>query len=101
MVRGIAHTIDPEGAELRFPGNKKPAKVRGQLKAVGVMEEVHCDGHEKLGSKALRMGPVGIPIYGFRDHTGKVLHLTVVPNDRDQVTIGHVYLDFIEVTGGE
>ncbi|KAJ7160199.1 hypothetical protein C8R46DRAFT_1164759 [Mycena filopes] len=69
------------------------------LKAVGPMEEVHCDGHEKLGSKALRMGPVGIAIYGFRDHTGKVLYLTVVPNDRDEDTIGHVYLDFIEATG--
>ncbi|KAJ7861059.1 hypothetical protein B0H13DRAFT_2355290 [Mycena leptocephala] len=98
LVRGVAHTIDPEGAELRFPG-KTPFKVRGQLKAVGPMEEVHCDGHEKLGSKALRMGPVGIPIYGFRDHTGMVLYLTVVPNDRNEETIGHVYLDFIEVVG--
>ncbi|KAJ7713687.1 hypothetical protein B0H14DRAFT_2413736 [Mycena olivaceomarginata] len=98
-VRSIAHTIDPEGAELRFPGKKTPFKVRGQLKAVGPMEEVHCDGHEKLGSKALRMGPVGIPIYGFRDHTGKILHLTVIPNDRDEDAIGHVYLDFVESTG--
>ncbi|KAF8174528.1 hypothetical protein K438DRAFT_1609522, partial [Mycena galopus ATCC 62051] len=72
---------------------------RGQLKAVGPMEEVHCDGHEKLGSKALRMGPVGIPIYGFRDHIGMVLYPTVVPNDRNEETIGHVYLDFVEVTG--
>ncbi|KAF8183565.1 hypothetical protein K438DRAFT_1599635 [Mycena galopus ATCC 62051] len=99
IVRGIAHTIDPGGAELRFPVKKTPFKVRGQLKAVGPMEEVHCDGHEKLGSKALRMGPVGIPIYGFRDHIGMVLYLTVVPNDRNEETIGHVYLDFVEVTG--
>ncbi|KAJ7691253.1 hypothetical protein B0H14DRAFT_3175656 [Mycena olivaceomarginata] len=79
-----------EGAELRFPGKKTPFKVRGQLKAVGPMEEVHCDGHEKL---------VGIPIYGFHDHTGKILQLTVIPNDRDEDTIGHVYLDFVESTG--
>ncbi|KAJ7207004.1 hypothetical protein B0H12DRAFT_1243193 [Mycena haematopus] len=98
-VRGIAHTIDPEGAELRFPGKKTPFKVRGQLKAVGPMEEVHCDGHEKLGSKALRMGPVSIPIYGFRDHVGTVLYLTVIPNDRDEDAIGHVFLDFVEHTG--
>ncbi|KAF8200546.1 hypothetical protein K438DRAFT_1582669, partial [Mycena galopus ATCC 62051] len=101
IVRGIAHTIDPGGAELRFPGKKTPFKVRGQLKAVSPMKEVHCNGHEKLGSKALRMGPVGIPIYGFRDHIGMVLYLTVVPNDRNEETISHVYLDFVEVTGGE
>ncbi|KAF8149242.1 hypothetical protein K438DRAFT_1989005 [Mycena galopus ATCC 62051] len=83
MVRGKAHTIDPEGAELRFPGKKTPFKVRGQLKAVGPMEEVH----------------LGIPIYGFRDHIGMVLYLTVVPNDRDEESIGHIYLDFVEATG--
>ncbi|KAJ7019367.1 hypothetical protein C8F04DRAFT_1276343 [Mycena alexandri] len=83
MVRSIAHTIDPEGAELRFPGKKTPFKVRGQLKAVGPMEEVH----------------LGIPIYGFCDHTGKILHLTVIPNDRKEDAIGHVYLDFVESTG--
>ena len=63
------------------------------------MEEVHCDGHEKLGAKALMMGEVGIAIYAFRDHTGEVFHMTVLPNDRCETTIGHVYLDFVERTG--
>ncbi|KAJ7826986.1 hypothetical protein B0H14DRAFT_3144735 [Mycena olivaceomarginata] len=35
----------------------------------------------------------------FRDHTGKILHLTVIPNNRDEDAIGHVYLDFVESTG--
>jgi hypothetical protein len=64
------------------------------------MEEVHCDGHEKLGAKALKMGQVGIPIYGFRDHTGIFHYLTVVPNDREEMTIGHTYLDFVAERGG-
>ncbi|KAJ7210487.1 hypothetical protein GGX14DRAFT_394700 [Mycena pura] len=98
-VRKIQSVIAPEGAELRFPGRRKALKFRGQLTAVSIMEEVHCDGHEKLGSKALQMGPVGIPIYAFCDHTGKALHMTVVPNDRCQVMIGHVFLDFIGATG--
>ncbi|KAJ7050243.1 hypothetical protein C8F01DRAFT_1264324 [Mycena amicta] len=55
-VRKIQKEIDPEGAEARFPGRKKAIKVRGQLTAVGIMEEVHCDGHEKLGPIALRLG---------------------------------------------
>ncbi|KAJ7053471.1 hypothetical protein C8F01DRAFT_1260459 [Mycena amicta] len=98
-VRKIQKEIDPEGAEARFPGRKKAIKVRGQLTAVGIMEEVHCDGHEKLGPIALRLGGVVFGIYGFRDHTGRILHLEVVPNDRDRLTICHCYLDFVEVTG--
>lgn len=101
MVRALQTAIDPEGAAVRFPGRKRPVKVRGQLTARGIMEEVHCDGHEKLGRKALRMGLAGIDIYGFRDHPGKVLHLAVLPNARDQIAIGHVYLDFLEVNGGK
>ncbi|KAJ7756005.1 hypothetical protein B0H14DRAFT_3512281 [Mycena olivaceomarginata] len=77
----------------------KKDKVRGQLKALGIMEEVHCDGHEKLGAKALKMGQVGIPIYGFRDHTGIFHYLTVIPNDREEMTIGHTYLDFVAERG--
>ncbi|KAJ7218604.1 hypothetical protein GGX14DRAFT_390375 [Mycena pura] len=99
MVRALQTAIDPEGAATRFPGRKRPVKVRGQLTAKGIMEEVHCDGHEKLGRKALRMGLAGIDIYGFRDHPGKVLYLTVLPNARDQIAIGHVYLDCLEVNG--
>jgi hypothetical protein len=46
------------------------------------------------------MGQVGIPIYGFRDHTGIFHYLTVVPNDREEMTIGHTYLDFVAERGG-
>lgn len=65
------------------------------------MQEVHCDGHEKLGGIALRLGDVGFGIYGFRCHTGKVLHVDVVPNDRNPLTVAHCYLDFVSKTGGE
>lgn len=68
----------------------------------GVFQEVHCDGHEKLNTKALRMGPVSIDIYGMRCHSsGKLLHYTVVPNARCSSTVGHIYLDFVEKYGSE
>ncbi|KAJ7203092.1 hypothetical protein GGX14DRAFT_570351 [Mycena pura] len=95
-VRILAHACDPAGPERRFPGRKKKLKPRGQLKAVGIMEEVHCDGHEKLGAKALMMGDVGIAIYAFRDHTGEV---RVRHSRSGNPLIGHVYLDFVERTG--
>ncbi|KAF7297565.1 hypothetical protein MKEN_01379000 [Mycena kentingensis (nom. inval.)] len=98
-VRKIQHDLDPEGAQARFPGGGRKGKVRGQLTALGIMQEVHCDGHEKLGAIALRLGGVGFGIYGFRDHTGKILHVDAVPNDRCQITVAHCYLDFIEATG--
>ncbi|KAJ7194810.1 hypothetical protein GGX14DRAFT_377640, partial [Mycena pura] len=89
MVRALQTAIHPEGVAARFPGRKRPVKVRGQPAAKGIMEEVHCDGHEKLGRKALRMGLASIDIYGFRDHPGKVLYLNVLPNARNQIAIGH------------
>ncbi|KAK0219337.1 hypothetical protein EDD85DRAFT_797448 [Armillaria nabsnona] len=59
--------------------------------------EYNCDGHEKLSSKALHMGPVGIPIYEFCDKvSGHIILLTVVPDDRSSVIIGHLHLDLIE-----
>ncbi|KAJ7862259.1 hypothetical protein B0H14DRAFT_3614015 [Mycena olivaceomarginata] len=59
---------------------------------------IHVDGHEKLGEKALRMGPgIGIDIYGMRDHVGKILWLVVVPNSRLSDTIGHVFLDMVSI----
>ncbi|KAJ6527428.1 hypothetical protein B0H19DRAFT_1385429 [Mycena capillaripes] len=49
-----------------------------------------------LGEKALRMGPgIGIDTYGMRDHVGKVLWLTVLPNSRLSDTVGHVFLDMV------
>ena len=84
---------------MRYPGRKKvPRKV---LTSYGPFAEVNCDGHDKLGSFALRMGDLGFPIYGLKDKWGSaVLHLVVIPNNRSSVAIGHVYLDFIEAFGG-
>ncbi|KAJ7577176.1 hypothetical protein C8J56DRAFT_1113742 [Mycena floridula] len=67
---------------------------------VGIFEQMHSDGHEKLNHKALRMGPeISIDVYGFRDHTGLIAHMTVVPNARLSDTVGHVYFDFVEKWG--
>ncbi|KAK7001133.1 hypothetical protein R3P38DRAFT_3217284 [Favolaschia claudopus] len=44
-------------------------RKRGALDAIGIFQEIHADGHEKVGEKALRMGAgIGIDIYGMRDH---------------------------------
>ncbi|KAJ6502091.1 hypothetical protein C8R45DRAFT_975356 [Mycena sanguinolenta] len=83
-------------ASLRLNLTLPRPKQRGTLDAIGVFQEIHVDGHEKLGEKALRMGPgIGIDTYGARDHVGKVLHLVVVPNSRLSDTIGHVFLDMV------
>jgi hypothetical protein len=101
-VREIMKDNYPHGAEIRFPGKKK-LPPRGQLLiGRGVFQEVHCDGHEKLNAKALRMGPVSIDMYGMRCHSsGKVLHMEVVPNARCSSTVGHLYLDFVEKYGSK
>ncbi|KAJ6449991.1 hypothetical protein C8R45DRAFT_1114394 [Mycena sanguinolenta] len=83
-------------SEMRRPGRRKGPKKRSALDAIGVFQEIHVDGHEKLGEKALRMGPgIGIDTYGMRDHVGKVLWLVAIPNSRLSDTIGHVFLDMV------
>lgn len=91
----------PGGAKGRTPGNK--VKIpRKNLTAIGVFQELHCDGHEKLATLALKMGPVGISIYGFRDKgAGIVADLRCVPDARHAVVICHVYLDLVLEHGGE
>ncbi|KAJ7453038.1 hypothetical protein B0H11DRAFT_1741523 [Mycena galericulata] len=77
-------------SDMRMPGRGKGPKQRSALDAIGIFQEIHTDGHEKLGEKALRMGSgIGIDTYGMRDHVGKVLWLVVVPNSRLSDTIGH------------
>ncbi|KAJ6598766.1 hypothetical protein B0H10DRAFT_1924111 [Mycena sp. CBHHK59/15] len=81
---------------MRRPGCGKGPKIRTALNAIGIFQEIHVDGHEKLGEKALRMGPgIGIDIYGMRDHVGKVLLLKAVPNSRLSNTVGHLFLDMV------
>ncbi|KAJ7598179.1 hypothetical protein C8J56DRAFT_880841 [Mycena floridula] len=97
MVKMIQKALEPEGgAEKCRPGAKR-VKARGSLTGLGIFEEVHCDGHEKLSVKSLRMGDgIGIEIYGIRDHTGRIHNMIVVPNSRCSSTVGHVYLDFVD-----
>ncbi|KAF9255698.1 hypothetical protein L218DRAFT_1032873, partial [Marasmius fiardii PR-910] len=87
-------------SEARFPGKKVP-RPRGNLKlGDGIYQEIHADGHEKLNSKALRMGEVSIDQYGMRCHTsGYILLQQAVPNARCESTVAHLYLDLIEEYG--
>ncbi|KAK0483350.1 hypothetical protein IW261DRAFT_1417263 [Armillaria novae-zelandiae] len=51
-------------------------------------------------AQPLRMGPVGIAIYEFRDKaSGRIIKLVAVPNAHDSNTIGHLYLDVAEENG--
>ncbi|KAF4600764.1 hypothetical protein EYR38_005409 [Pleurotus pulmonarius] len=65
--------------------------------SIGPFPEVAADGHEKIASQALKMGGVGISIYGWKDKwTSTILMLSVVPDCRSAGAIGHLYLDLVE-----
>ncbi|KZS86609.1 hypothetical protein SISNIDRAFT_420719, partial [Sistotremastrum niveocremeum HHB9708] len=97
FVRKVMLALDPLGTSRRFPGKIKDKPLRGRLTAIGPGAEINCDGHDKLGAQALTMGDIGLPIYGMKDkYSGYVLHLVVVPNNRLETAIGHVYLDMLE-----
>ncbi|KAJ7145060.1 hypothetical protein C8R43DRAFT_953510 [Mycena crocata] len=99
-VRRLMADIDPDGAEARFPGRRREPKKRGHLTDTGIYYELHFDGHEKLNFKALRMGRVGIDIYGARCHSSsKMVKFLVVPNARCSSTVGHYYLDLVSTHG--
>ncbi|KAJ7478048.1 hypothetical protein B0H11DRAFT_1726137 [Mycena galericulata] len=94
-IREVMKDNAPGAAKKRYPGNKDKIH-RKNLTAQGVFQEVHCDGHEKLSSAALQMGPVGIAIYAFRDKgSGVACDLRAVPDARHAVVVGHLYLDLI------
>jgi hypothetical protein len=100
LVRNIMRALDPHGAACRFPLKRQP-KERGTLTDSAVYYEVHCDGHEKLNFKALKLGRASIDMYGHRDHgSGALLLLDTVPNARCGATVGHLYLDMVEARGG-
>lgn len=80
----------------RYPGFKEDRLERSMLLAVAISQEVHCDGHEKIEKKGLGMGNVSLPIYLFRDKTGAVLLLDVVPDSRSAQIVGHLHLDMME-----
>lgn len=100
-VRAVMKANASHGFEYRWSGRRRKI-IRKNLVSLGVFHEVNMDGHEKLSSKALKMGPASIPIYGIRDKwSGAILHLVCVPNARLAVAIGHVYLDFVESYSGK
>jgi len=91
FIRNVLATHAPEGLARRFPGANRIR--RSNLSALGPNQH-HADGHEKLNGQALKMGGVGLPIYGVKDQwCSFVLHLVVVPNNQLGTTIGHVHLD--------
>ncbi|KAJ7842433.1 hypothetical protein B0H13DRAFT_2239371 [Mycena leptocephala] len=100
-IRRLMHEWNPLGAERRYPGHKKHKIYRHPLSALRPFHEVSSDGHEKIGAQALKMGDVGLPIYGWKDKwTADLLKMNVVPNCRSNAAIGHLFLDFIEEYGG-
>ena len=95
------HTYYPKGFDLRFPGKKKQPTPHTTLFSLGPFNEVSADGHEKLGQQALRMGDLGLPIYAYKDKwSGNLLKINLIPNSRSPGAIGHLYLDFVEESGG-
>ncbi|KAF7328323.1 hypothetical protein MVEN_02547700 [Mycena venus] len=100
-VRQFMREWQPLGAEHRYPGHKKKKIYRHPLSALGPFHEVSSDGHEKLSKQALKMGDVGLPIYGWKDKwSAYLLKLAVVPNCRTNAAIGHLFLDFLEEIEG-
>jgi len=60
------------------------------LDCLGTWHQLHWDSHEKLGTQALDMGDVALPIYAGKDQISSfvpVMH--VIPNDRIAKTIGN------------
>ncbi|KAJ7842678.1 hypothetical protein B0H14DRAFT_3691662 [Mycena olivaceomarginata] len=100
-IRRLMREWNPLGAERRYPGYKKHKIYRHPLSALGPFHEVSSDGHEKIGAQALKMGDIGLPIYGWKDKwCAYLLKINVVPNCRTNAAIGHLFLDFIEEYGG-
>jgi hypothetical protein len=101
-VRAIMHEHFPDGFDKRFPGHNKPQIPRSPLRSSGPFHEISADGHEKLSELALRMGDIGLPIYGFKDKwSDVVLKLVCVPNCRTIGPVAHLYLDLVEEHGGK
>lgn len=92
-MRSVLACHAPNGLSARFPGAKRVP--RSALVAIGLNQQHHADGFEKLNAQALQMGGVGLNIYGTKDQWSSfLLHLVVVPNNRLAATIDHVYLDY-------
>ncbi|KAJ7902398.1 hypothetical protein B0H13DRAFT_1882523 [Mycena leptocephala] len=80
---------------------KKTRIYRHPPSTLGPFHEVSSDGLEKIGQDALKMGDIGLPIYGWKDKWNTdLLKINVVPNSRTKAAIGHLFLDFVEEYGG-
>ena len=101
-LRGILHDHYDHEFDRRTPGKGRTQIPRVPLDCIGPMHQVHIDGHEKLSSQALRLGPVSLPIYAYRVlWGGYLLLLVVLPSVRLASTCAHLHLDFAETYGGE
>ncbi|KAF9523530.1 hypothetical protein CPB83DRAFT_775298 [Crepidotus variabilis] len=95
LICSVLRDFAPEGLSRRFPGAN--CIRRSALVAIGPNHQHHADGHEKLNAQGLKMGGVGLNIYGIKDQwSSYLLHLVVVSNNRLETTIGQVYLDCVE-----
>jgi hypothetical protein len=57
--------------------------TRVPLDCLGPWHQLHWDGHEKVGSQALDMGGVGLPVYAGKDHFSSFVPIMrVLPNVR-------------------
>lgn len=70
---------------------------RKPLNLKGPFHQIHWDGHEKLSTQALNIDDgIGLCFYGGRcAWTSQIVWLVLLPNVRDQATIGHAFLDWI------
>jgi hypothetical protein len=56
--------VDQGPSDMCQPGRRKGPKQCSALNAIGIFQKIHANGHEKLGQKALCMGPgIRIDIY--------------------------------------
>ncbi|KAJ7268994.1 hypothetical protein C8J57DRAFT_1066960, partial [Mycena rebaudengoi] len=56
-------------SDMHRPGCRRGPQFRMALNAIGIFQEIHFDGHEKLSEKALQIGTgIGIDVYGAQDH---------------------------------
>ncbi|KAJ7180028.1 hypothetical protein C8R43DRAFT_941758 [Mycena crocata] len=85
VIREVMEVNNPAGAQTRTPSTKVKLPCKNLTAQQGVFQELHCNGHEKLSSAALMMGP----------GSGIVVDLRAVPDAWHLMVVGHVYFDLI------
>ncbi|RXK38653.1 hypothetical protein M231_04060 [Tremella mesenterica] len=82
-----------EGFDRRARNAKNKTQHLGVLHAVGPLEEVSIDGHDKLSA-------LGFPIYGMRDKfSRRWLVLKAIPSNRVNRMTGILYLQLVQELG--